>query len=236
MNAIAYPHSALSIEEFPVFTGSYAPSDYEQTLVAEAESWFVDEAGSDAQIEKYRRERIRHYKLVRDLLLDKLGTETMDILEVGGGPMPVSDLLRFHTRTVIDPLADEYRKVLPCPDHVASEIELYPVLTDHYDLVIATNSLDHVQDPRTAFEVMDSAVTRRGYIAIAGAENNAITHPHPAHVHNLTAETIHGWADADYETVWELTYARDGYRYGWREWDGKRGQPAFAILLRRCGS
>lgn len=207
---------------------------YTDTLEAEVASWLIpDEA---LRLEKFRRERIRHYKLVRDLLLDKLGTEDMDVLEVGGGPMPISDLLRFRSRTVIDPLSDEYRKVIPCPDHVAMQAENWEWRgNDSFHLAIATNSLDHVENPSQVFYVMSRSITKTGYIAIAGAENNALTHPHPAHHHNLTSETIHHWADRNFETVWELNFKEHGFRYGWRSYEGRRGQPAFAMLLRRCG-
>lgn len=200
-------------------------------LDAELASWLIPDERS--RREKFRRERIRHHKLVRDLLLDKLGTEEMSILEVGGGPMPVSDLLRFRRRVVVDPLSTEYRSVIPCPDHVAIGIEDW-VTCDKFDLIITTNALDHVKNPRYAWSCMCSHLAPRGYIAVMCAENNALTHPHEAHEHNLTADTIHRWADASFETVWELTYAKDGYRYGWVEYEGRRGQPAFAMLLRHC--
>jgi SAM-dependent methyltransferase len=205
--------------------------DYKDTLAAEVQTWLIPD--ETKRREKFRRERIRHYKLIKDLLLDKLGTEEMSILEVGGGPMPVSDLLRFRKRVVIDPLADEYKKVLPCPDHVALAIEKCEP-RPMYDLVISTNALDHVEQPALALEIMAECLNTGGYLAIACAENNALTHPHPAHKHNITADWVHRRVDCSYETVWELTYAKDGYRYGWVEYEGRRGQPAFAILLRKC--
>ncbi len=205
--------------------------EYTETLEAEVASWLIPDVG--ARCEKFRRERIRHYRLVRDLLLDRLGTEDMDVLEIGGGPMPVSDLLRFRSRLVVDPLSDEYRTAVPCPDHVTLRAEDLEAV-DAFDLAIATNSLDHVDDPADAFERMHRSLRRGGFLAIAGAEDNAITNPHPAHVHNLRAETVHCWADAQYETVWELNYRDHGYRYGHVMHEGRRGQPAFALLLRRC--
>lgn len=207
---------------------------YEDTLAAEVDSWLIEDPA--AREEKFRRERIRHHKLVRDLLLDRLGTESMAVLEVGGGPMPVSDLLRFRTRLVVDPLSQEYSTALPCPDHLASQAEDMHELTDEgeFDLVISTNALDHVENPSHVIANMDRALKSGGYMAIMCAENNAITNPHPAHVHNLNADFVHRLLDAEYETVWELTYAQHGYRYGWAPWEGRRGQPAFALLMRKC--
>lgn len=204
---------------------------YPENLKAEVESWLIPDAYKRA--EKFRRERIRHYGLIRDLLLDRLGTHDMDILEVGGGPMPVSDLLPFRSRTVIDPLSNAYRSAVPCPDHVTMQAEEL----EHeglYDLVICTNALDHVARPNKVVANIDRSLKPGGYFAVMCAENNAITNPHPAHEHNLTAATIHEWMDGEYETVWELTFGKHGYRYGWVEFEGRRGQPAFALLMRKC--
>lgn len=206
-------------------------TNHEEQLKAEVESWLIP--NDRARAEKFRRERIRHHGLIRDLLLDQLGTHDMDILEVGGGPMPVSDLLPFRTRTVIDPLSNQYRSVVACPDHVTMLAEDL----DHkglYDLVICTNALDHVKKPLNVIANIDRALKPGGYFAVMCAENNAITNPHPAHEHNLTATIVHEMLDKDFETVWSLTFREHGYRYGWVEFEGRRGQPAFALLMRKC--
>lgn len=204
---------------------------YEEHLKAEVASWLIDDPAERA--EKFGRERIRHHKLVRDLLLDKLPTWNMAVLEIGGGPMPVSDLIPFRSRTVIDPLSDEYREVLPCPDHYVALAESLSQF-ETYDLAICTNALDHVQVPRRVTANIVNALKPGGYFAVMCAENNALTNPHPAHEHNLTASVLHQWLDRDFETVWELTYAEHHYRYGWVKFEGKRGQPAFALLMRKC--
>lgn len=204
---------------------------YEEHLKAEVASWLIDDPAERA--EKFTRERIRHHKLVRDLLLDKLPTWGMDVLEVGGGPMPVSDLIPFKTRAVIDPLTNQYQTVLPCRDHVAMLAEELSHF-ELYDLAICTNALDHVQRPDVVTSNIAMALKPGGYFAVMCAENNALTNPHPAHEHNLTAGALHERLDRDFETVWELNYADHGYRYGWVKFEGKRGQPAFALLLRKC--
>lgn len=206
-------------------------TDYPAQLEAEADTWCIEDEGR--RVEKIRRERIRHHKLIRDLLLDRLGTHTMRVLEVGGGPFPVSDLLPVRSRAVVDPLTIEYRQFFPCPDHLPMKVEELSSL-QAYDLVICTNALDHVEGPMIALTRMDLALAPGGYMAIMCAENNALTNPHPCHVHNLTADWVHRYLDEDYETVWELTFEKDGYRYGWAPYEGRRGQPAFALLMRKC--
>jgi SAM-dependent methyltransferase len=207
--------------------------EYEDQLKAEVETWNIEDEAE--RHEKIQRETIRHHKLVKDLLLDKLATHRMDILEVGGGPYPVSDLIQFRSRIVVDPCTDEYKKYFPCPDHINKKIEEIEFSwAEGFDLVIATNSLDHVDNVQSALYKIDSVLRPGGFAAIMCAENNALTNPHPCHEHNLTASKIHYYLDHAYETVWELTYEKDNYRYGWVEYEGKRGQPAFAILLRKC--
>lgn len=204
---------------------------YQDQLEAEARTWCL--TGEEARLEKIQRERLRHPKLIKDLLLDQLDTHRMNVLEVGGGPVPLSDLLTFKHRIVIDPCTDDYKRHFPCPDHVAQKIEDSKA-AGRFDLIICTNSLDHVDDPSVAVARMNQALRPGGFMAIMCAENNALTNPHPCHVHNLTAAIVHQWVDQDYETVWELTFQRDGYRYGWVTFQGKRGQPAFALLLRKA--
>lgn len=204
---------------------------YEEQLEAEVATWCIEDA--DARREKMQRERIRHPKLIRDLLLDQLDTAPMSILEVGGGPEPLSDLLPFRGRTVVDPNTDAYRRYFPVSHHVPLRGEEMPFI-DEFDLAICTNALDHVEIPAVVVRKMDSALKPGGYMAIMCAENNAITNPHPCHALNLTAKDIHEWLDSTFETVWELTYEQHGYRYGWVSYHGKRGQPAFALLMRKC--
>jgi SAM-dependent methyltransferase len=205
--------------------------NYEDTLEEEIKTWNI--ADDEKRAEKIRREKIRHYKLIKDLLLDKLDTHNMVIAEVGGGPSPVSDLLDFGYRNVFDPNTDAYKEYWPCRDHIAKKIEDVEI-QEFYDLVICTNALDHVEKPATALLKMQEMLAPGGFLALLCAENNALTNPHPAHIHNLTSEWVHDYLDSNFETVWELNYANDGYRYGWAEYEGKRGQPAFAILLRKC--
>lgn len=206
-------------------------TDYDAQLEAEVGTWCI--ADPTLRAEKVRRERIRHHKLVRDLLLDRLDTGSMSVLEVGGGPMPVSDLLPVKSRVVADPNTNSYREFFPCPDHLSIQVEHLPY-EGIFDLVICTNALDHVEFPKIAIRHMARALAAGGFLAVMCAENNALTHPHPCHSINITADDLHRQLDADFETVWELTFAKDGYRYGWVPYHGRRGQPAFALLLRKC--
>jgi SAM-dependent methyltransferase len=205
--------------------------DYSDQLLEEVKTWNIED--EEKRHEKIQRETIRHHKLIKDLLLDKLDTSRMFVLEIGGGPIPVSDLLEFKYRKVFDPCTNEYRKYWPCRDHVAMKAEELRA-QNAWDLVICTNALDHVENVEQVLVNIEYGLKPGGFAAIMCAENNALTNPHPCHEHNLTVRDIHEAFDKNFETVWELTYEKDNYRYGWVEYQGKRGQPAFAILLRKC--
>lgn len=211
-----------------------AAVEYAEQLDAEVKTWCIPDP--IARAEKMQRERIRHPKLIRDLLLDKLDTAPMKVVEIGGGPEPLSDLIPFSFRVVVDPNTPDYSRYFPCPDHIPSTGEEFPddLWEGEFDLVICTNALDHVRDVPSVLANVDRVLKPGGYFAVMCAENNAITNPHPCHTINLTARDIHQFFDTTYETVWELTYEKDNYRYGWVEFQGKRGQPAFALLLRKC--
>ena len=206
-------------------------TSHTETLRAEASSWILEDP--ERQREKLSRERIRHFRLVKDLLLVHLPTATYDVLDVGGGPLPVSDLIPVKSRIVVDPLTETYRMITACNDHVAMNAEDMSYVSC-FDLCISTNALDHTADPRLVVEKMVRALRPGGYLAIVCAHWNSITHVHEAHAHSLDAELIKRWTAADFEVVQELTYEKDDYRYGHRLFEGRRGQPALALLLRRC--
>lgn len=212
-----------------------AEERYLGQLVAEVETWCITD---DARRhEKLQRERIRHHGLIRDLLLDKLDTHLMDVLEIGGGPCPVTDLIEFDTRMVVDPCTEDYADFFPVEEaeHFSMRVEeMGDDFDERFDLIVCTNALDHVQEPSAAVDRIRAMARPGGFVAIMCAENNALTNPHPCHVHNLTAKLLHRWLDPEFETVWELNFEQHRYRYGWVEYQGKRGQPAFALLMRKC--
>lgn len=207
---------------------------HEDRLIEEARTWCISDP--EKRHEKLRRERIRHPQLIKDLLLDRLDTSNMRILEVGGGPEPLSDLLPFFFRVVVDPCTEEYARYFSVPDHLNEWAEDMGDSDWHnwFDLVICTNALDHVRDTLMVLSRIYRCLKPGGFFAVMCAENNALTNPHPCHAINLTSADLHRSCDRWAETVWELNYQKDGYRYGWTDYNGRCGQPAFAILFRKA--
>lgn len=205
--------------------------EHDRVLDEEAKTWCIEDPVLRA--EKIQREVIRYPKLIRDLLLDRLNTAVMDIIDVGGGPVSLISLLPAKSRVVLDPLTDEYKKFFSCPDHIRGLGENILLDDNSFDLAVCTNALDHVDKPKEVLEEMVRLLRPGGFLALMCAENNALTNPHPAHRHNLTIDHIHQWVDDRFETVWDLTYRQHGYRYGWVPFEGRVGQPAWAVLMRK---
>lgn len=196
---------------------------YDEIQKIEAQTWLIPE--EDKRREKAQREFIRYPLLKRQMGLDYLDTTSMVIWDVGAGPLGgVSSLLRAKSITRYDPLADEYAKFFPCHSYSKEPAERLDYSIP--DLVIITNALDHFENPTLTLKMMNACMKYGSYFASLHAENNAITHPHPAHQHNVNPEMMRGIM-SNFEIVWSLDYMHDGLTYGWRK------QPAFSFLMRK---
>ena len=201
--------------------------DYAQIQKEEAITWLIDD--KDSRNEKAMRELIRYKWLLKCMNLygkGSLDTSRMWIADVGCGPLGgVSTLLTGNFITRVDPLIPEYEKYFHIENGINDKAE------DHYygayNLVIATNCIDHFEDPSKFFLALDETAKYSTYFAHFHAINNAISHPHEAHVHNINPETVFSYLDDNWELVWQLDYETDKLTYGWMK------QPAFSQMWRK---
>jgi 2-polyprenyl-3-methyl-5-hydroxy-6-metoxy-1,4-benzoquinol methylase len=192
---------------------------YEKIQEQELKSWL------DGDPDKKQRETIRYPLLAKQMGLNYLDVTDMLVADVGAGPYGgVSSVLNARDIIRIDPLAEGYGAIANTAEYLPVEAEEYDY--QHIDLVLATNAIDHFRDPDKFMVRLADTMKAGAYFAHLHAINNAITHPHPAHVHNINQEFMRFYLK-DYECVWHLDYMRDGLTYGWRK------QPAFAGLYRK---
>jgi SAM-dependent methyltransferase len=202
---------------------------YEQIQEEELKTWNIpDEA---VRREKLQRETCRYPYMAKQMGLFTIDTSSMDIVDVGGGPVGLSSILPCKSRVVVDPLADDYGNYFPNTFHKRGSGEELPFADKSVDLVIITNALDHCERPPSVLTEVTRVLKAGGFLAHYHAINNAQTHPHPAHEWNLNPEWLHRWVDDEFETVWEMAYP--DVRYGWVKYNGKVGQPAFCGLYRK---
>lgn len=200
--------------------------NYQQIQKEEARTWLIED--DTQRNEKAMREWIRYPLLKKQMGLDILDTSKMVVFDIGAGPLGgVSSVINCKKSIKFDPLTDEYRKFFPCTNYIKAEGEQITDILAEADLIIVTNALDHFREPEEFLKNLVRYTKPSTYFAHFHAINNAITHRHPAHEHNVNPELIDGYLKKDFETCWYMDFQKDGLTYGWTK------QPAFSGLYRR---
>ena len=195
--------------------------NFKQTQAIELESWKPDP-------DKIQREIIRYPLLKKQMGLNYLDTSDMVIADIGCGPLGgVSSIMNAKRIVRIDPLGEEYAKYYPQYNMVSSKAESLTESLTMFDLIIVTNALDHFDQPEVFLKNLVEYMKPGAYFASLHAINNAYSHKHEAHQHNVNPEMIHEYLNKDFEFVWELDYQQDNLVYGWKK------QPAHAFLARK---
>lgn len=199
---------------------------WNKTQEQEAVTWLLEDPAE--RREKMLREVVRYPLLAKQMGLTHLDTSWMTIFDVGGGPFGgVSSVIPHKHAYVIDPLVDQYKKYFACPNYSKKKAEDLKADYLSADMVIVTNAMDHFEDPQLFLENLVEYTKPGTYFAHFHAINNAITHPHPAHVHNVNPEMFKEFLGEKFETCWYMDNQKDGLTYGWTF------QPAFCGLYRK---
>ena len=199
---------------------------YEQIQKEEAATWLIDEP--KARKEKAMREWIRYPLLKKQMGLDYLDTSDMVVFDIGCGPLGgVSTVLNCKQRVGIDPLAKEYGKYFNAQGMWDLQAEELGDKLHDADLIIVTNAMDHFQYPLAFLDGLGKYMKSSAYFAHFHAIDNAISHPHKAHEHNLNPQIFKEYLDRDFETCWYMDFQNDGITYAWLK------QPAFCGLYRK---
>jgi 2-polyprenyl-3-methyl-5-hydroxy-6-metoxy-1,4-benzoquinol methylase len=201
-------------------------SEFEHTQEHELSSWVCDDPV--IRSDKALREAIRYPLLKRQMGLDHLPTKDMEIWDIGcGAAGGVSTILKGKKIVRFDPLAAEYAKYYPLTSYETTKAEDLKERLATPDLIIVTNAMDHFDNPAIFAQDIAQYMKPGAFFAHLHAINNAYSHPHDAHAHNINPEMFEEYLDTDFEQVWGLDYQHDGLVYGWRK------QPAFSGLYRK---
>lgn len=199
---------------------------YEQIQAEEAATWLIEDPIK--RREKAQRETIRYPLLAKQMGLNNLDTSWMKVWDIGAGPLQgVSSVLNCRTRVPIDPLKDEYAKYFQVDNYMGRKAEDLEGELSVADLIIVTNAMDHFENPRKFLNDLKMYTKPSCYIAMFHAIDNAYSHPHDAHQHNINWEMIWEILKDDFEVCWYMDFKNDGLTYGWLK------QPAFSFLIRR---
>lgn len=205
---------------------SVPKTNFEHTQEEEAITWNI--ADDQIRNDKASREVIRYPLLKKQMGLNFLDTSKMVVWDIGAGPLGgVSSILNCKKAERLEPLTDEYRKYYPLVNYRNVKGEELLTSLQIPDLIIITNALDHFDDPEKFLRDLAKYMKPGAYFAHLHAINNAITHKHEAHAHNMSPEIFKNILGEDFETVWYQDFQQDGLTYGWRK------QPAFSGLYRK---
>ena len=205
---------------------------WDEAQKAEVSSWNIPEP--DKRREKIERETARYPLLRRQMGIDLLDLSNKFVVEVGGGPIGTIADLPCKRKVVLDPLTEQYKKYWPCPHHLKGVGEAIPFQPGEVDVVVITNALDHCQTPEIVLHEALRVLRPGGWLAVHNAIDLASIHPHEGHRLNLDEFWFHNQIDSNFETIHELTFRKDGLRYGHILYNGRRGQPAWCGLYRKC--
>lgn len=200
--------------------------DFQHTQEEEARTWLIED--DKIRNDKASRETIRYPLLKRQMGLNYLDTSNMVVFDIGAGPLGgVSSILNCKKATRFEPLTKEYSKYYPLHNYDDTKAEDLEHSLGNADLIIITNALDHFEHPKSFLLDLAKYMKPGAYFAHLHAINNAVTHKHEAHAHNVNPELFKEYLSDDFECVWYLDYPQDGLTYSWRK------QPAFSGLYRK---
>lgn len=199
--------------------------DYSAVQKSEAESWLSPDTSIE---EKLQRETIRYPMMIKQMGLNYLDTSKMYVMDIGasctGG---ISSILPSKKRVCVDPLKDEYAKIVDVSCFLGLKAEELKEKLSEPDLIIVTNALDHFENPHQFLSDVVTYMKGGAYFAHFHAISNHISHPHEAHQWGVTPQMMKEYLWEDFELVWNLDYENDKLVYGWRK------QNAFAQLWRK---
>lgn len=199
---------------------------YEDIQKEELKTWNIEDP--IIRKDKAQRETIRYPLLKKQMGLNYLDTSDMLVMDIGCGPLGgVSSVINAKTIFRIDPLNDKYKKYFIQNNPISEQAEIIDENLADADLIIVTNAMDHFEDPEHFLEDLCEYMKPGAYFAHFHAINNAISHPHEAHVHNINPEMFREYLSDDFETCWYMDYQSDGLTYAWLK------QPAFCGLYRK---
>ena len=128
------------------------------------------------------------------------GQPDAKVLDCGSGVVSIlHGTVKESNLTSADPLGHQYNEIFNYNKH--GLIMPLPracedlTFTDLYDVVHISNALDHVQDPRKAYEAMYEAVKPGGFLIVQGFVNEALHEEWQGfHQHNIDLDkegTVH---------------------------------------------
>jgi SAM-dependent methyltransferase len=199
--------------------GGLYPSDAPSLLDGE-------EPAASYEERRWQQARAEVRRVVREAELEDQGVfEGKVVVDIGPGPLGFPDACPARVSIGVDPLAERFREhglLLPGSPalYLAVGAERIPLLSGSVDVVVARNSLDHVDDPPAVLREAQRLLRPGGTLIL----NFDVGHPPTAtEPHTLSREAVRA-------ELGELTIVRERTS---AEAHGQRGE-VVVIVARRA--
>lgn len=204
--------------------------EFHNLQIIENNTWSIPD--TIIRKEKERREKVRYPLICKQLGLigryQCLDTSDLVIWDIGAGPCQgISSILPCKSRLCIDPNKEAYSEYYNVQNYDNTKAEDLKQRLSEPDVIIATNCIDHFQDPMEFLEDLNTYMRYGTYFIHHHASDNAIQHKHEAHVFNLNEEMVDVAMSDNFEKVWYMNYKEDGLVYSWLK------ERAFCAIYRR---
>jgi SAM-dependent methyltransferase len=188
--------------------GSYYPADIFD---------FIDEPAADSYAG--RREQIARAEVVRVLREAEIDDSDFFagkvVVDIGPGALGFPDACPARVSIGVEPLAERFadaglRMESPAV-YLAVGAEAIPLVTASVDVVLARNSLDHVEDPRAVVREARRLLRPGGTLIL---NFDVGTTPTATEPHTLDHDEVRGWLSGMTivtERVWDRSHGGDGH-------------------------
>ena len=175
---------------------------------------------------RWQQARAEVRRVVREAALDAEGFfEGKVVVDIGPGPLGFPDACPAALAIGVEPLAEplaEHDLLLPDSRalYLAIGAERIPLLSQSVDVVLARNSLDHVDDPEQVLREAQRLLRPGGTLILNFDIEHAPTATEP---HTLTVERVKAAIDA-------MSVVHE------QRWDHSHGHEGVAVVLRAVTS
>jgi SAM-dependent methyltransferase len=137
------------------------------------------------------------------------------VVDIGPGALGFPDACPARVSIGVEPLAQRFADAGLLLDshavYLAARAEAVPLVSSTVDVIVARNSLDHVDDPRAAIAEARRLLRPGGTLIL----NFDVEHtPTPTEPHVLDADEVRAWLGAmniEHEDVWDHPHGHDGH-------------------------
>jgi SAM-dependent methyltransferase len=189
--------------------GGFNPADVSDLLDGEP-------AADTYEGRRWQQARAEVRRVLREANIeDPSFFEDKVVVDIGPGALGFPDACPARVSIGVEPLAQRFADAGLMLDsgavYLVAHAEAIPLLSATVDVVIARNSLDHVEDPRAAVDEARRILRPGGTMIL-----NFDIHPRPTQTepHTLDAAEVRSWLEPMtvlYENAWDHGHGEEGH-------------------------